>query len=110
MNRAERRRRKKQGLPVTNEPVYNVKDSDIQKIKDETTSDALAQAFVLMLAIPVKVMHDKFGWGLKKRLPELGEAIIDEWESFENGDMTIEEYQDLVFEYCGMKFQHNKEV
>ena len=105
MNRAERRKYKKQGLEVSKEPTYNLKQQDIDRIR----SEALGQAFVLMLAIPVKVMHDEFGWGLKKRLPELGEAIIDEYERFENGEMTMEEYQDLVFEYCGMKFQYNKE-
>lgn len=43
--------------------------------------------------------------GMKSRLPKLGEAIIEEYERFDNGDMTIEECQDLVFQYCGMKFQ-----
>ena len=101
MNRSERRKYKKMGLPTPKEPVFNLKQKDI----DEIRSDALKEAFVLMLAIPVKVMHDEFGWGMKSRLPKLGEAIIEEYERFDNGDMTIEEYQDLVFQYCGMKFQ-----
>ena len=101
MNRAERRKYKKMGLPTQKETVFNLKQKDI----DEIRSDALKEAFVLMLAIPVKVMHDEFGWGMKSRLPKLGEAIIEEYERFDNGDMTIEEYQDLVFQYCGMKFQ-----
>ena len=101
MNRAERRKYKKMGLPAPKETVFNLKQKDI----DEIRSDALKEAFVLMLAIPVKVMHDEFGWGMKSRLPKLGESIIEEYERFDNGDMTIEEYQDLVFQYCGMKFQ-----
>lgn len=38
MNRAERRARKKQGLPVKKEPVINVKSSDISAIKMKLVS------------------------------------------------------------------------
>lgn len=51
MNRAERRRRAKQGLPVVKEPVINVKASDIQNIKKEATTNAADTAFFLMLEI-----------------------------------------------------------
>ena len=62
MNRAERRKYKKMGLPTPKEHVFNLKQKNI----DEIRSDALNEAFVLMLAIPVKVMHDEFGWGDEK--------------------------------------------
>lgn len=45
------------GLPTPKEPVFNLKQKDI----DEIRSDALNEAFVLMLAIPIKIMHDEFG-------------------------------------------------
>lgn len=54
-------------------------------------------------------MHDKYGWGMRKRLPELSDALIDEYQAFVEGDMTLEEYRELVYEYCGVKFQENKE-
>lgn len=109
MNRAQRRAAKKNKQYISPEPVYNVKSSDISKIKSKATADAVDAAMVLLLSIPVKVMHDKFGWGMKKRLPELAEALIDEYQSFSDGDMTLEEYQDLVYEYCGVKFKRNME-
>lgn len=109
MNRAERRRRAKQGLPVENEPVLNMKVSDINRIKEEANSMAVDTAMVLLLAIPIKVMHDKYGWRVKKRLPELSDALIDEYQNFADGDMTLEQYQQLVYDYCGLKFQINKE-
>lgn len=105
MNRAERRARKKKGLPISNEPCYNMKQSDIKRIKEDTTNDAVVQAFTLMLAIPVMVMRKKYGWGTRKRLPEFAEAILDEYTLFQNDEMTIEEYQDIVMEYCGINFK-----
>ena len=66
---------------------------------------AIDDAFILMVGIPVKVMHDKYGWRLRKRLPELAEAIIDEYQRFSDGEMTAEQYREFVFENCGMKFE-----
>ena len=100
---------KKKGIAVPTEPTYMVKGSDIQKIKEDTTDNAVTTAMVLLLALPIKVLHDKYGWGMRKRLPEIAEAIIDEYESFAAGEMTLEQYSDMVYEYCGMKFKKNDE-
>lgn len=102
MNRAERRR---QGKLVAKDPVITMKKSDIDRIKREATEKATDTAMVLLLSIPVKVMHEKYGWGMRKRLPELSEAIIDEYQSFSDGDMSLEDYQEMVYEYCGVKFK-----
>ena|SRR3712207_2471683 len=109
MNRAQRRKAKRQGLIVTNDPIYNIKQSDINKIKRDSTNDAIDAAMILLLSIPIKVMHDKYGWGIKKRLPELSEALIDEYQSFTDGEMTLQEYQQLVYEYCGIRFERNED-
>ena len=106
MNRAERRRQAKlTGSSVTKDPIISMKKSDIDRIKREATETAM----ILLLSIPIKVMHEQFGWGMKKRLPKLSDALIDEYQAFSDGDMTLEEYQNVVYEYCGVKFQKNKE-
>ena len=63
MNRAERRRAKKAGIPVKKEPVVNIKAADVQKIKQDASKEAADKAFLLMLGLPVMVLHDKFGFG-----------------------------------------------
>jgi len=106
MNRAERRRQAKlTGSSVAKDPIISMKKSDIDRIKREAAETAM----VLLLSIPIKVMHEQFGWGMKKRLPRLSDALIDEYQAFSDGDMTLEEYQNMVYEYCGVKFQKNKE-
>ena len=109
MNRAQRRAAKKNKQFMQRDPVYNVKESDLSNMKSKATEQAVDTAMILLLSIPVKVMHDKYGWGMKKRLPELAEALIDEYQEFADGNMTLEEYQEMVYEYCGMKFEKNTE-
>ena len=41
MNRQQRRMAQKKGLPVTHEPVFNMKQSDIKKMKQEATEQAV---------------------------------------------------------------------
>lgn len=106
MNRAERRKQAKlTGSPIMRDPMISMKRSDIDRLKREASEKAIDTAMILLLSIPIKVMHEKYGWGMKKRLPELSEAIIDEYQAFSDGDMTLEEYQEMVYEYCGVKFK-----
>lgn len=108
MNRQQRRMAQKKGLPVTHEPVFNMKQSDIKKMKQEATEQAVDAAMILLLGIPVKVLKEKYGWGMKKRLPEFCEAMIDVYTDFSNGDLTLEQFADLIYQECGVKFQKNE--
>ena len=117
MNRKERRRNK---APMK-DPVYMMKPSQIkaaaiseyQKVKKEELEaaynrgrkDAIDRAFLMMIAIPIKVLHEFYGWRSKKRLPEFAELITDEYQRFADGDVTVSEYKQLVFEQCGIKFE-----
>ena len=108
MNRQQRRMAQRKGLPVTHEPVFNMKQSDIKKMKQDATEAAVDAAMILLLGIPVKVMKEKYGWGMKKRLPEFCEVMIDVYTDFQNGDMTLKEFADLIYQECGVKFQKNE--
>lgn len=110
MNRAERRKQAKvTGSPIVRDPMISMKKSDIDRIKQEAAEKAIDTAITLLLSIPIKVMYEKYGWGMKKRLPELAEALTDEYQRFSDGEMTLEEYQEMVFEYCGVKFRKTEE-
>lgn len=110
MNRADRRKMGKLGFVAQNEPIYHLTASDIAKIKEESAATATETAVVMLLSIPIKVMSEKYGWGMKKRLPELANAIIDEYQRFVDSEVTLEKYQQLVYNTCGLKFQRNTEV
>lgn len=104
MNRKQRRTQKNGVLPPK-EPVYQMKQSDIERIRKEAREEASADAMILLFAIPIKILHDEYGWGSQKRLPEFGEKLTDEYQAFSENEMTLEDYAQLVYEYTGLKFQ-----
>ena len=62
MNRQERRR-----LGIKRkDPMVSIKQSDIDRMKEEATEKGCKMAFNLMLAVPAMVIHDKFGSLMKK--------------------------------------------
>ena len=63
------------------------------------------KALIFTLAIPIKVLHDKYGWGAKKRLKDFAIAMTEEYQRFNDGNMTLSEYAAMVYEYYGIKFE-----
>ena len=104
MNRAERRRLKRQS---EKEAVINVKSSDIQRIKQDSTQEAVDKAFFLMLAIPVMVIHDKYPQLMKKdgREQRFADLCIDLYDSFNKGYVTLDELADCLWEEVGIKLE-----
>lgn len=98
MNRADKRRlARKKNVNVT----VSVSDAERRKIKE----DAVDTAMILLFAIPVKVLYDKYGWGTKKRLPEFADELTREYQRFSDGDYTVQQYKDFVAATCGMRFE-----
>lgn len=101
MNRAERRRAAKAGLPVRKEPVVNIKASDVRRIKQDASKEATDMAFLLMLGLPVMVLHDKFGFG-PVRCERFAEAALELYDSFEKGFVTLEDIHRTLKEETGI--------
>jgi len=102
VNRAERRRLQKKGLPVKKEPVVNIKYSDVQQMKDEATKKAADTAFLLMLGLPVLVLRDKWGFG-KVRLERFIDQVIDMYEAFNEGYLTLDDIHKVIEEETRIK-------
>lgn len=111
MNRTERRKRQKQGLPAPKETVMNIKVSDIQNIKKQATDEAASTAFLLMLAIPVMVIHDKYPQlmrrevGGKSRAERFADLCLDLYDSFEKGYVTLDDLAQCLWEEAGIKLE-----
>lgn len=98
MNRAERRRLKKKKA----EPVINIKASDVQQMKDEAVKKAADTGFLLMLGLPILVLRDKWGFG-NVRLERFIDQVIEMYESFNEGYLTIEDIHQAIEEETGIK-------
>ncbi len=77
MGRAERRRLEREKSKA--QKVYTLTQAQIDDLKKRAVDEAVNTAFILMLAIPIMVLHDKY-WvkTAKKRLPLLlkGERLL----------------------------------
>ena len=112
MNRAERRANK----IVNKDPTLTIKKSQLdQMIQDAEArgqevacADAAQDIFVLLLSLPLKVLHENFGWG-KKRLLRLSEGLLEEYARFAESEMSLSDYQDYVYEMTGIKFATQEE-
>ena len=97
---------KKQGLDVTGmkTPTYNLNWDDIQRMKKEAYDEAVGTAITLLLSIPVKVVAERYDWS-PEDVQGFCSDILEEYERFDEGDLTLEELQQYVFEHCGVKFE-----
>lgn len=105
MNRVQRRNQIKSGIPMRKKPVYRIKPKDYMAMKKKAVIEGVDNALVLLLSIPVKVLCDNYGWTAENELPDFVEHMINEYENFSDGKITLEEYQALVYEQCGVKFE-----
>ena len=109
MNRAERRRLQKK--ENKKEPVYNISQQNIDKIKQNAKSEALNTAFCLMVCLPIMVVHDHFTDLWKKevdgkcREERALDYILDLYDSFEKGYLTLNDIIETVEKETGQTLE-----
>lgn len=99
MNRAERRRAERDARKAGR------RGPATQSKNRQHDLDLAEDALVLLFGISVKVLHDKYKWRSNKRLPEFAEALTDEYERFAEGEMTLDEYAEFVYQETGIRFK-----
>ena len=106
MNRAERRRL---GIKKP-EAVRQMRDSDIEAIRQKALKEGCQQALFLMLALPVMVIHDKYGQFRKKegREERFAEEIIKLYQLYEQGYVDIKDLQQCLWEEAGLRAENLK--
>lgn len=103
MNREQRRAL----YPKGKQPkvrVYTMTEAQLEQMKLDCTRKAVDYAFLYLVGMSVKVLHDQFGFRRKSRLPRFADALIDEYERYLDGEASPEEYRDLIYKQCGVKF------
>ena len=109
MNRAERRRQHREALKK--DKAYYMKQEQIDAIKDTTTSKAVDTAFKLMLCIPVMVIHDHYAELMRKEVDgksrgeRLSDLILDLYDSYNKGLVSLEDLEKCLYEEAGIKFE-----
>ena len=115
MNRAERRRTQKNQEKIRTATYNLTKEqldilvqeqikNEISKARLEGKQEALDNAFILMLALPMKVLRD-FYWkkAYKKKLPEFIDHVIEYYEKWLNGEMDMDILTEELWKYGGVR-------
>lgn len=104
MNRAERRRiQKKQNKK---QPIYNISEQNLYKIKENVAETATETAMTLLFSLTIRVMKEHYGWG-HKRLPELADLLCDAYQEFDESGRTLQQEAEYVYQMTGVKFARN---
>ena len=98
MGRAERRRLEREKGKA--QKTYTLTQAQIDKAVDT--------GFILMLAIPVMVLHDKY-WAktAKKRLPEFIDRCLDLYDSYNKGYVELKDLTDTLWEEGGIRLERS---
>lgn len=78
-------------------PHINLRRSDVERIKRELTDEAVKNAFAIFLI----VMHDKWGFGMK-RLNRLFKHICDLSEQVGDGYISTAEIKKILRDEMGI--------
>ena len=98
MNRAERRRSaKQQEKPKT----YVLTEDQIAQMKRDAVNEATRKAFLMFMAIPVMVLHDKFGFG-KIRAGRFMDYALVWFESVHENETGLMELVEIAEKECGI--------
>ena len=81
-------------------------DEAWRKGKTEVVDKVAKESFKLILCIPVMVIHDKLDMLTKAENPELlfAEECSNIYLAFQNGNVTLEELEEGLFEETGIRF------
>lgn len=90
------------------EPVYTLKESDIEAIREEARKKAMVEAtdlaVMLTLGLPVMVLGDKWG-ASPKELKAFTDDIINLYDSFDKGYISLEDITNTLKEEAGITFK-----
>lgn len=99
MNRSDKRR--KDRLLVKQNKTYTLTQAQIDKIKEDATMAATRRAFSIMLAMPMMVLRDKFGFG-KKRLSLFTDKVFDIYGAYEDDRLSLADMHRTIEEETGV--------
>jgi hypothetical protein len=108
MGRAEMRRMQKAAQRKQN--TYTLTQSQIEQLKQVAYEEAIAEAMKLMLTIPLEVLaKDYWPRSAEKRCPGFVQKVLDLYERYEAGEVSMESMVEDLWIYGGVRFETEKE-
>lgn len=106
MGRAERRRIEKEKGKA--QKVYTPTQAQIDAMKKAAVDEAVSTGFILMLAIPITILHDKY-WvkTASKKLPKFVDQCLDLYDSYNKGYVTLDDLRATLWEEGGIRIERS---
>ena len=81
-------------------------ESELERVRQEATDDAVNTAMVLLLTLPLKVLMDHY-WvrSYAKRLPEFTSYVLEYYEKWQNGELDMEELKKDLWDRGGVRLE-----
>ena len=117
MGRAERRRAQKCEQKAKT-ATYNLTraqldalvrekiSGELDRVKQEATNDAINQAMILLLTLPLEVLMDHY-WpkSYAKRIPEFTEHVLEYYEKWQNDELDMDKLKEDLWVYGGVRLE-----
>lgn len=108
MSKESKRKEKEE---IKKKKVYMLTNEQIFKIKEDAVAEAIDKSFILMLGLPVMILHDHINdlWRKdvdgKNREERFTDYVLDLYESFSHGYLTLDDISSCLREECGIDFR-----
>lgn len=109
MNREQRRKQQKsQQNQKKTQKFYTVSDEKIAEIKENARKEAIDEAFILMLGLPVMTISDHI-WDLYKvkgydkcREERFTDYVLKLYQEYKDGIFSLQDVLDCLKDECGL--------
>lgn len=84
--------------------------AEVAKDSEERTKEAINTAIILMLTLPLEVLMDHY-WQdtYAEQIPEFTNYLLEYFHKWENGELNMDELQEDLWKYGGVKFEKTEE-
>lgn len=80
--------------------------TELTRVKQEATEEAVNTAMVLLLTLPLEVLMDHY-WrkSYPKRIPEFTSRVLEYYEKWQNDELDMEKLKEDLWEYGGVRLE-----
>lgn len=108
MNRQQRRAMERRDQKEKTK-TYNMTPEGLKARDEKVTNDAINQALVLLLTLPLEVLMDHY-WpkSYGKRIPEFTNHVLEYYERWQNGELDMDKLKEDLWVYGGVRLEADK--
>lgn len=89
------------------DPIIQLTMSELDKIKSDTTEDAVEKVLLLTLGLPVMVLKDKYNHR-KQWLEKFVNELLTQYNFVEDGTITLDDVRKVLWDEVGIRINREE--